>query len=83
GISYTFVTSEATSLSLSSNGTFTGSVDVVEGEPLQQRFTVSSSSPVRYILPNDNVDTTSLIVRTQESSSNTSITSYNLNADIS
>ena len=83
GISYTFVTSEATSLSPSSNGTFTGSVDVVEGEPLQQRFTVSSSSPVRYILPNDNVDTTSLIVRTQESSSNTSITSYNLNADIS
>ena len=83
GISYTFVTPEATSLSPSSNGTFTGSVDVVEGEPLQQRFTVSSSSPVRYILPNDNVDTTSLIVRTQESSSNTSITSYNLNADIS
>lgn len=83
GISYTFVTSEATSLTPSSNGTFTGSVDVVEGEPLQQRFTVSSSSPVRYILPNDNVDTTSLIVRTQESSSNTSITSYNLNTDIS
>ena len=56
---------------------------MVEGEPLQQRFTVNSSNPVRYILPNENVDTTSFTVRIQESSSNTSISTYNLNTDIS
>ena len=83
GESYTFVTSDATALSPSSNGTFSGSLNLVEGEPLQQRFAVNSSSPVRYILPNDNVDTTSFTVRIQESSSNTSISTYNLNTDIS
>ena len=83
GSSYTFVTKEATSLTPSSNGTFSGSLNLIEGEPLQQRFTVNSSSPVRYILPNDNVDTTSFTVRIQESSSNTSISTYNLNTDIS
>ena len=83
GSSYTFVTKEATALTPSSNGTFSGSLNLIEGEPLQQRFTVNSSSPVRYILPNDNVDTTSFTVRIQESSSNTSISTYNLNTDIS
>ena len=83
GTSYTFVTSDATALTPSSNGTFSGSLSLVEGEPLQQRFTVSTASPVRYILPNENVDTTSFTVRIQESSSNTSITTYNLNSDIS
>ena len=83
GTSYTFVTSDATALTPSSNGTFSGSLNLVEGEPLQQRFTVSTTSPVRYILPNDNVDTTSFTVRIQESSSNTSIATYNLNNDIS
>ena len=83
GSSYTFVTKEATALTPSSNGTFSGSLNLIEGEPLQQRFTVNSSSPVRYILPNENVDTTSFTVRIQESSSNTSISTYNLNTDIS
>lgn len=83
GTSYTFVTPEAKSLSSSANGTFTGSLKLVEGEPLQQRFTVNTISPVRYILPNENVDTTSLIVRVQESSSNTTISTYNENSDVS
>ena len=83
GTSYTFVTTEATSLTPDSGGSFSGSLNIIEGEPLQQRFTASTISPVRYILPNENVDTTSLVVRIQESSSNTSITTYNLNTDIS
>lgn len=83
GTSYTFVTTEATSLTPGSGGEFSGSLNIIEGEPLQQRFTASTTSPVRYILPNENVDTTSLVVRIQESSSNTSITTYNLNTDIS
>ena len=83
GTSYTFVTSDATALTPSSNGTFSGSLNLVEGEPLQHRFTVSTTSPVRYVLPNENVDTTSFTVRIQESASNTSITTYNLNSDIS
>lgn len=83
GISYTFVTPEAYSLSQQSDGTFIGSIDIKEGIPLQHRFTVSTTNPVRYILPNRNTDTTSFKVRIQESSSNTSISTYNLASDLS
>jgi hypothetical protein len=83
GTSYTFVTTEATSLTPGSGGSFSGSLNIVEGDPLQQRFTASTTTPVRYILPNENVDTTSFTVRIQESLSNTSITTYNQNTDIS
>lgn len=83
GVNYTFVTPEATSLTLQSNGTFTGTLNITQGEPLQQRFTVSTSTPTRYILPNPNVDTTSLTVRTQESSSDTTLTTWSTVSDFS
>ncbi|MGA1047165.1 MAG: hypothetical protein ACO3UU_04090 [Minisyncoccia bacterium] len=83
GIEYTFVTSGATTMSPQDNGTFTGTLNIVEGTPLQHRFTVSTANPVRYILPNENTDTTSFTVRIQESSSNTTVSTYNLAGDLS
>jgi len=83
GIEYTFVTSGATTMSPQDNGTFTGTLNIVEGTPLQHRFTVSTANPVRYILPNENTDTTSFTVRIQESSSNTTVSTYNIAGDLS
>lgn len=83
GIEYTFVTSGATTMSPQDNGTFTGTLNIVEGTPLQHRFTVSTANPVRYILPNENTDTTSFSVRIQESTSNNTVTTYNLAGDLS
>lgn len=83
GIEYTFVTSGSTTMSPQDNGTFTGTLNIVEGTPLQHRFTVSTANPVRYILPNENTDTTSFTVRIQESSSNTTVSTYNLAGDLS
>lgn len=83
GLSYTFVTPEAYSLTRQSNGSFTGTISIKEGEPLQHRFTVSTTSPVKYILPNDNIDTSSFVVRLQESVSNTSIETYIKSTDLS
>jgi hypothetical protein len=83
GISYIYVTSQSTSLTSQPNGTFSGTLNIVEGTPLQHRFTVNTTNPVRYILPNENTDTTSFTVRIQESISNTSVTTYSLLSDLS
>ena len=65
------------------NGTFTGTLNIVEGTPLQHRFTVNTTTPVRYILPNENTDTTSFTIRIQESTANSSTTTYTLVSDLS
>ena len=83
GVSYIYVTSQATALTSQANGSFTGTLNVVEGTPLQHRFTVSTASPVRYILPNENTDTDSFTVQIQESTSNTSVSTYSLVSDLS
>ena len=75
GQSYNFTTMSA--YNLSSNGAnWTGSITIKEGDPLQTRWTVDTSNPQRYIIRNENVDTTTFTVKVQESTSNTSITSY-------
>lgn len=68
-IAYTFVTPEAATVNNIAN-TFSKSISITEGEPLTHRFTVSSASPERYVIPNKNVDTRSIKVRVQESASN-------------
>ena len=83
GISYSWVTSESTSLTRQPNNTFTGTLNIVEGTPLQHRFTVNTTTPVRYILPNENTDTTSFTIRIQESTANSSTTTYTLVSDLS
>ena len=74
-IAYTFVTPEAFTIRNGSN-TFTQAISITEGEPLTQRFTVNTSNPVRYVLPNTNVDTRSITVRVQESASNLANTTF-------
>ena len=81
GESYKFVTPEA--YTLSSNDDYTGDITITEGRPITHRYTVSTTSPVRYILPNENVDTTSITVDIQESADDQTSTRYNVANDIS
>jgi len=74
-IGYTFVTPED-SIVVNSSNTFVKEIKIVEGEPLQHRFTVSTATPVKYILPNENVETGSIKVRVQESDVDTTQTTY-------
>jgi hypothetical protein len=74
-IQYTYVTPEAYTVRNSSN-TFSTAITIKEGIPLTHRFTVNSNNPQRYILPNENVDTTSISVRVQNSSSDTGVEEY-------
>jgi len=77
---YKFVTPEA--YTLSSNDDYTGDITITEGRPVTHRFTVSTNDPVRYILPNENVDTTSITVDVQTAADDQSSVRYNLANDI-
>ena len=81
GTDYTFVTPEQTTI-LNVGGTYSANVVIKEGTPLTHRFTVSTSNPVKYIIPNDNVETGSLAVQVQVSSSNTSANVYSQASNI-
>lgn len=74
-IQYTYVTPEAYTVTNSSN-TFSRAITIREGLPLTHRFTVNDANPVRYVLPNENVDVSSITVSVQESASDTTTTEF-------
>lgn len=74
-VSYTYVVPTAKTV-LNVSNTYSTSVIIKEGTPLTHRFTVSTTNPVRYILPNVNIDTSSIKVTVQESSADTTTTEY-------
>jgi hypothetical protein len=74
-VTYTYVTPEAFKV-IGNNGAFTRSITIKEGEPLTHRFIHDSSNPKRFIIPNKNVDTSSIEVKVQASSADTSTTEY-------
>lgn len=53
---------------------------ITEGKPMSYKYVVGDN--VRYIIPNANVDMTTLVVRVQESAEVGTYTSYNLNSSI-
>ncbi len=72
---YTYVTPEANIIKNVAN-TFTQAISITEGAPLQHQFAVSDASPVKYVLPNENIDTRSIRVSVKESASSNANTSY-------
>ena len=82
GVSYTFQSINSTTFNRSDSGTYTSSIVIREGDPVQESYTASSINPVRYILNNPNCDTTSLKVSVQQSVSNTATTIFKLADDI-
>ena len=76
GVDYTFVTPEQ-SVILNNNGVYSANLEIKEGTPLTHRFTVDSNNPSLYVIPNPDIDTSSLAVTVQVSSSNTTSNTYN------
>ena len=66
GVSYTFYNTGAHTTTAGANGYVFTAVELTEGTPLQYKFTVSTGT--RYILPNADVDTSTIRVVVQESS---------------
>jgi len=72
-IQYTYVTPEAFTVVKSGGAspTYTKNITIKEGTPVTHRFVVDANNPARYIIPNENVDTTSIVVNVQNSSVDT------------
>ena len=78
GVSYKFVTNTTTSVPRSTTGTYTATgVEIKEGKILNKSYTVNASDTAqRFIIPNANVDTTTLSVTVQNSSSDSTVYTY-------
>ena len=74
-ITYTYVTPEAYTVT-NNNNNFVREVTITEGEPLQHRWTVNTSAPAQYILPNHDIDVDSIKVVVQESATDTTKTTF-------
>jgi len=81
-ITYTFATKTSSRIQQNSNGDFIATITATEGDAAQESYVVSTNSPERYYINNVDVDTTSLRVTVQESSSNTSTTTFSLANDL-
>lgn len=85
GTSYTFLTNQAYSgdLDVTSNTYTVDNVELKEGQGFTFQYTVDlQNSNQRFVIPNSNVDTTTLTVRVQASSTNTAVTVFNLADDV-
>ena len=78
GIKYTYTTPKTTTVPRSATGTYTAAnVEIVEGKILTRSYIVSTNDKKqRFIVPNSNVDTTSLTVVIQTSASDTSVNTF-------
>ena len=79
GQSFTFVNNADISITPTDGVYKFSSLSITEGSYLNFKYTASSSDiDQRFIIPNDNVDTTTLTVKVQESSSDSTTNTYTL-----
>ena len=79
GQSYSFVNNADVSITPTDNVYKFSNLTITEGSYLNYKYTASTSDiDQRFIIPNDNVDTTTLTVKVQESSSDSTTNTYTL-----
>jgi len=83
GVNYNFVTTDAHTVNVSANTAYFTDVPIKQGIPASVSFTVDSTNNPTYTyeIPESNVDTTTLQVAVQVSSSNTDFDIYNLSTN--
>jgi hypothetical protein len=84
GTTFTFVTMETFSVPYDdiNNCYVANNILISEGVPYVYKYDVSLSNPVIYLIPNPNVDTSTLNVTVQQNSENPLLTTYTLEEDI-
>ena len=83
GTSYTFATANSTVISPVSGNYVAENVLLRQGVPLTFKYTVNTANTEqRFLLPNANTDTNTLVVSVQESASDTNTSVYALATDI-
>ena len=78
GVNYNFVTTDSTTVAVVSGVATFDNIELKQGIPTTQSFTVNSTTNPTYTfeLPDPNIDTTTLRIIVQQSSSNTSYDTY-------
>jgi len=83
GTNYSFVNNADVSISPVDGVYKFSNLDIYEGTYLNYKYTANTSdTDQRFIIPNDNVDTTTLTVKVQESSSDSTTNTYTLASGI-
>lgn len=83
GVNYPFVTTHSNTVTKIGNSFTFANVEIKQGEVITRQYAVNSNNPTRrYQIPSANVDTTTIAVTIQESSSNTYTEEYFLSTDI-
>jgi hypothetical protein len=85
GVNYTFITDDIYTVPVNSGVAIFPDVKVIQGEPISLTFTVDlASNPKQiFVLPDDGIDTSTLLVQVQQSSINTELSTYVLEKDVS
>ena len=83
GVSYVFATTTSTTINVNANGIYTSAnVELSQGLPLTHRYTANTNDPdQKFILPNANTDTSTLIVKIQTSASDSNTFVYSVAND--
>jgi hypothetical protein len=81
---FSFTTERGVVITPNAEGKFVGELSLIEGERLEHRFLndQTQETPQRFIIPNADVDTTSISVRVQESADSNVIQNFFKNTDI-
>lgn len=83
GVNYPFVTINANTAYKENNSFSFANVSIKQGEVITRQFPVQANNASRrYVLDSQNVDTSTISVKVQESSSNTYYTEYSLYNDL-
>lgn len=83
GINYPFVTLYSNTATKSAGAFSFSNVHIKQGEVITLQYEMTSSNPSRrFEIPSANVDTETIIINVQESSTNTDISNYTLADDI-
>jgi len=83
GINYPFVTLYSNTSTKSDGSFYFGNVHIKQGEVITTQYIMSpSNTNRRFEIPSANVDTESVVINVQESSTNTDISTYTLADDI-
>ena len=83
GIAYVFATATSTTVNINANGVYTtANVGLTQGIPLTHRYTANTADPDQnFLLPNENTDTSTLVVRIQTSATDSNTFVYSVAND--
>ena len=83
GVAYVFATTTSTTINVNANGIYTSAnVELSQGLPLTHRYTANTNDPdQKFILPNANTYTSTLVVKIQTSASDSNTFVYSVAND--